>query len=135
MKQPDLKTVYPFYWRLWKSFVLVKTTVTHQLNFMPYFIQLFDELTPIMITGTKLGRYLAEGISTIQQTMDHRKNNIDIYKKDETIMYSTKYVTTYLGYQICSSFFFSLSFAWYVCKKALHVVYSWGRKQKMRHSC
>lgn len=81
--------------------------------------------------GTKLGRYFAEGNSTnikyLTKTMhDLLRSQMKIYIiyiKDETIIYSTKYVTTYLGYQICSvctQLWYNL-ITWYVCKRLLHV--------------
>lgn len=65
--------------------------------------------------GTKLGRYFDEGNSTDIKSSLNKNNafkwvveitneNIYIYIKDETIIYSTKYGTTYLGFQICSIF-------------------------------
>lgn len=86
--------------------------------------------------STKLCRYFAEGISTDTTNEITEKNNIYIY------IYKKRW-NNHLQYKICYnifrlsnlSHFFHSTLLDMCVKRLLHVDYSWGRKQNMRHSC
>lgn len=100
-----------------KNLVSFETTATYQLNVLYVYgsVTHYDTDNDM---STKWGRYFEEGDSTnIKSSLNKnnawvftKRSQMKIYiKKDETIIYSKKYVTTYLSFLA-----FLLNVSWYV---------------------